>query len=203
MWFWWIIFLVGGYLLGSLPSAYILVKAKKGLDIRKYGSGNVGSTNTMRVAGAGTGLIVFLMDALKGAIPVALALWVIREPDLAVCTGLTAFLGHLYPIWLSFSGGKGVAIAIGIACVLVPKIALLTFAIWLVVVLATGYVSVASCSGGVALALSCLFFGQPWLYTLVFSVLCGMVIVKHRRNFQNIANGTEGKAFGKLFGRKV
>ena len=69
MWFWWIVFLIGGYLLGSVPSAYILVKAKKGLDIRKYGSGNVGTTNTARVAGTGTGVLVFFMDALKGRYP--------------------------------------------------------------------------------------------------------------------------------------
>ncbi len=195
MWFTWIILIIGGYLLGSLPSAYILVKAKKGLDIRKYGSGNVGSTNAVRVAGTGAGILVFFMDALKGAIPVALAYWMLDLPELAVCTGLAAFLGHLYPIWLSFSGGKGVAIAIGIAAVLAPEAALATFIAWVIVALATGYISLASCSGGPVLVLASLFSQQPWFYTLLFAVIAAMVVVRHRKNFQNIAGGTEHKAF--------
>lgn len=195
MWLWWIVFIVGGYLLGSLPSAYLLVKAKKGLDIRKFGSGNVGSTNTARVAGGGVGVLVFFMDALKGAIPAALALWLLESQPIAVCSGLAAFLGHLYPVWLSFKGGKGVATSVGVIAVLAPEIAAAAFLLWLMVSLLSGYVSLGSSAAALSLIPSSLITHQPWLYTLLFTVFCAMVLLKHRGNFQKIANGTEGKSF--------
>lgn len=194
MWFVWLVVIVAAYLLGSIPTAYLLVKLKLGVDIREHGSGNVGSTNSMRVAGKLTGVLVFIIDALKGAAPV-FAARLIGGDVMAVCAGAAAFLGHLYPLWLGFRGGKGVAVSIGIAIVLTPYLALITFAVWFVLLLASGYVSLASCGGGVALALMSVFTAQPWPYTLLYMVLCALVLVRHRSNFRKIAAGTENKSF--------
>lgn len=106
-WLAWVILIIGGYLLGSIPSAYIVVKLKKGTDIRQIGSGNIGATNTIRAAGRGTGVLVFLMDMAKGAIPTLVGMAISR--DLAIVAGFAAFIGHLFPIWLNFKGGKGVS----------------------------------------------------------------------------------------------
>jgi len=190
----WIILIVGAYLLGSVPSAYILVKMRKGIDIRKVGSGNVGSTNTIRAAGRSTGIAVFFMDSLKGYFPALIGLLYAGE-TLAVLAGLAAFIGHLYPIWLSFKGGKGVATTIGIAFALMPLQASLTFAFWFLVLLLTGYVSVASCAGGVFLAVSTLFSNHAPIVYVVFSLITIVIILRHRRNFCNIKNGTEGRIF--------
>ncbi len=192
----WFILLLGAYLLGSVPSAYILVKLRKGIDIRKVGSGNVGSTNTVRVAGKGTGILVFLMDSLKGAIPALIGLKLGGE-TMAMAAGLAAFVGHLYPIWLSFKGGKGVATAIGIAFAFMPLSAAITFAAWFFTLLLTGYVSVASCTGGVVLAILCLLGQHPLAVKLMLVAMIAAVLLKHRPNFRNIKNGTEGKSFRK------
>ncbi|MDO4582204.1 MAG: glycerol-3-phosphate 1-O-acyltransferase PlsY [Bacillota bacterium] len=194
MWLLWILTIAGGYLLGSVPSAYILVKLKKGIDIRKFGSGNVGSTNTMRAAGTATGLTVFLVDMLKGMLPAAAGLW-LSGAELACCAGFAAFIGHLFPVWLQFKGGKGVATALGVGLVLVTKWALIGFAIWLIVTLLSGYVSLGSVSGVGFVPLACLFSGAYWLYTLVFFIVAAIVAIKHRGNFRNIRNGTESKSF--------
>ena len=194
MWFVWVIVIVASYLLGSIPTAYLLVKMKLGVDIRDLGSGNVGTTNSMRVAGRVTGLLVFLIDVLKGAAPV-FAARLIGGEAMAACAACAAFLGHLYPLWLGFRGGKGVAISIGMAAVLTPYLALITFAVWLLLLLITHYVSIASCGSGVVLALLCLFTAQPWPYMVLYAVLCAIVLVRHRSNFRKIAAGTENKSF--------
>ena len=151
LWLTWLVLIIGGYLLGSIPSGYILVKLKKGIDIRRYGSGNPGSTNTARVAGRGLGIVVFALDAAKGAIPALLGLAVC--PEAAALAGFAAFLGHLWPIWLGFSGGKGVATAFGAALVIAPVPSLIVIAAWLIISVATSYVSVGSCSAAVLLVI--------------------------------------------------
>lgn len=195
MWLAWILFIIGGYLLGSIPSAYLLVKARKGLDIRKFGSGNVGSTNSARAAGLSTGVMVFLLDVLKGAIPVAVALWALDEQPLAVVTGLAVFLGHLYPVWLNFSGGKGVATAFGVYCVLAPPVALAAIIVWLIISPISGYVSLGSCCAAAATVIAGLITGQPWTTELLLCLICAMILLRHRSNFRHIADHTESKLF--------
>ena len=104
MWLLWTALIIGSYLLGSIPNAYIIVKLIKGIDIRKVGSGNVGSTNSVRAAGKGAGLLVFACDVLKGVIPVLIGMLI--SDTAALTAGLAAFLGHLFPIWLKFSSVK-------------------------------------------------------------------------------------------------
>ncbi|MBQ1501283.1 MAG: glycerol-3-phosphate 1-O-acyltransferase PlsY [Firmicutes bacterium] len=195
LWITWVVLIIGGYLLGSIPAGYVLVKLKKGIDIRRYGSGNIGSTNTVRVAGAGTGALVFAIDVAKGAVPALLGLLVCEEA--ALLAGLAAFIGHLWPIWLGFSGGKGVATGFGVGIVIAPILSLIVIAVWLVVAVVTGYVSVASCSASILLLILLICTGHSWVCIAVFTVIVGLICWRHKKNFQNIRNGTEGKSFRK------
>ena len=183
-WLAWVILIVVGYLIGSIPSAYIVVKLKKGTDIRKIGSGNIGATNTIRAAGRGTGVLVFLMDMAKGAIPTLVA-------------GLSAFIGHLFPIWLNFKGGKGVSTAFGVALAMYPLYALMCISLWFIVMVATGYVSLGSCCGTSLMPFISIFTHQPLICTIVFFIIAFLVCWRHRENFRKIKAGTEGRSFRK------
>lgn len=194
MWFVWLIVLLAAYLLGSIPTAYLLVKLKKGIDIRSFGSGNVGTTNSLRAAGPSTGVLVLLIDMAKGAVP-AYAAGLIGGPLMAAAAGAAAFIGHLCPLWLGFRGGKGVAVTIGVAVVITPWLALLTIGGWLLALLIGGYVSMASCCGAVLLPLLSLVTNQPYPYTLLYFVLGALVIIRHRSNYRNIRAGREEKMF--------
>ncbi|MCR4963682.1 MAG: glycerol-3-phosphate 1-O-acyltransferase PlsY [Firmicutes bacterium] len=195
--FWqWLALLTGAYLLGSIPSAYLLVKLSRGIDIRQFGSGNVGSTNTVRAAGKKTGILVFLIDSLKGAIPTLIGLKLGGE-NMAAAAGAIAVIGHMFPVWLKFKGGKGVATTIGMSFVLTPLGALITFAIWFLTLLLTGYVSLGSCVGGVALWICYLCGHHSFVVNIIILAVVLLVIWKHRSNFRNIKNGTESKSFRK------
>lgn len=196
MWFVWVVVLAGAYLLGSIPTAYLLVKLNAGVDIREVGSGNVGSTNSFRAAGKKTGTLVFLIDVAKGFIPVYLANLIGGE-WMAVFAGLLVLIGHMFPLWLGFKGGKGVACALGIAFALVPLVALMALGVWLILALSTGYVSIASCAAILSAALISLFMQQPWMYTLLLFVITVLAVIRHRKNFENLARGTENKSFRK------
>lgn len=192
MWLTWVIVIIAAYLMGSIPCAYLLVKWKDGRDIRKIGSGNPGSTNTVRTAGPLIGGLVFLGDGLKCALPALAGLHLVG-PGLAACAGLAAFLGHLYPVWLSFQGGKGVACDLAMGLVLAPWIALSSVGVWAVVILLTGYVSLGSCIAVAFSAVLCLLTHQNWMITLLFSLSALLVILRHRSNFKHIKEGTEHK----------
>ena len=192
MWLTWLILIIAAYLIGSIPCAFLLVKLASGRDIRKFGSGNPGSTNSVRAAGPVIGGLVFLCDGLKSALPTLVGLLLVG-PSLAACAGLAAFIGHLYPVWLRFEGGKGVACLLGMGLVLVPGIAGICFGVWGVLTLITGYVSVGSCAGACAAFLLCLFTAQPWVLTLLFAVTAALVVLRHRTNIQHILDGTERK----------
>jgi len=195
-WLVWLVVLACAYLLGSIPTGYLFVKLKSGKDIRQMGSGNVGSTNTVRVAGKKIGLLVFVIDVGKSFV----ATWLAHKIGgdwMAVCAGLIAILGHMFPLWLNFRGGKGVACSLGISLALTPWVGLAALAAWLVIAVGTGYVSIGSCSAILFAALVALFTQQPWLYTLLYFVVFALVTVKHRSNFVNLAHGTENKSFRK------
>src|SRR6516164_4001166 len=142
---------VGSYLLGGIPFGY-LVGRWRGVDIFQHGSGNIGATNVGRVLGRRFGILVFMLDFAKGALPALAASWVtlpaedslqtaLGKDGLGVIAGLAAFLGHLFPIYLRFRGGKGVATGAGVVAVLLPGPALAALATWVVAVMATRYVS--------------------------------------------------------------
>jgi glycerol-3-phosphate acyltransferase PlsY len=187
---------LGAYLIGAIPAAYLAGKAK-GVDLRKHGSGNLGATNAWRVLGWKIGLAVYLFDTLKGALPVLLlphpeanaALW-------KIAYGVAAIVGHVRPIYLGGKGGgKGVATAGGVFLALAPKALLVALAIFAAVFLATGYVSLGSLSAAVALPLALLAFdGARVTPVLVIGVLvAAFVFWTHRANIGRLRRGEESR----------
>ena len=187
-----ILLCLAAYLIGSIPFAYILVQRKRNMDIRQFGSGNVGSTNALRAAGASTAAVVFLCDIAKGALPVFIA-QVLGGDVLVLFVGLSAFFGHLYPVWLQFHGGKGVAIGLGISIVLLPQLFWIALVVWGLTLLISRYVSVASCLASFSMVVVFIITQQPWLYSLLIGIAVAFIILRHRSNFRNIAKGTEVK----------
>jgi acyl phosphate:glycerol-3-phosphate acyltransferase len=196
IWLAWILLIVFGYLLGSIPTGYLIVKLKSGKDVRKVGSGNVGSTNTIRAAGKMTGGIVFVLDVAKGVIPTLIGLLTVGF-ELAAFAGLAAVIGHLWPVFLKFSGGKGVASGFGVALVLEPIVALICITIWLIFAIITGYVSLASCIATALVAILAFITPMPLLSVLALFIMAALITWRHRENFQKIKNGTEHKSFRK------
>lgn len=196
----------GGYVSGATPFGYLAGKLK-GMDIRQHGSGNIGATNVIRVMGKGIGIPVFILDLLKGWLPVWLAkAWLVTLPEGAalvstgaVVTGLAAVLGHMFTFWLGFKGGKGVATTTGVLLGIAPIAMLGGLAVWLVFFFTMRYVSLASMMAGVGVAVTMLIqmsrSGQWDVVMLGFGLLIMLlVIVRHRANIQRILAGTEPKA---------
>ncbi|MCL2678234.1 MAG: glycerol-3-phosphate 1-O-acyltransferase PlsY [Clostridiales bacterium] len=196
--------IVLGYLIGSVPMGYIVVKAISGKDIRTEGSKNVGTTNTLRLVGKFGAALVFVSDIAKGALPTIIGLIYGRHffgndggVIVALLCGVAAWVGHVFPLFLQFVGGKGAATGLGIVFALSPIPALLGAAVWL----ATLYISRY---GSLATIITCLFIGiwllistPHWLYTLLIWLLIAFILYKHRENIKRLLNGTENK-FGKL-----
>lgn len=171
-----------GYLSGSIPFGLILVRATRGVDVRERGSGNIGATNVARVAGKGLGVLVLVLDALKGALPVLLAQRV-AGPSVAAGVGVAAFAGHVAPVWLGFRGGKGVATALGVVAVLAPWAALagaLTYALVLAVLRISSVGSLLA--GLVAVTVAWLVPGTPAVAAALTSVLFLAMLWTHRGN---------------------
>ena len=192
---------VFGFLLGSVPFAYIISKAVGGIDIRKVGSGNVGATNVARVLGLKWGSLVFLLDALKGFLPVLIVrLLVPYNIELALATGLAPILGHIFTPFLGFRGGKGVATSLGVFLALSPVGVLIGFMIWIITVLLTGYVSLGSLLGSLSAFLWILFL-DPNKGSLPFVLVSGIVVAliwfRHRENIRRIIGGKEPKIWEK------
>ena len=197
-----IVFLTG-YLFGSLPSGYIAGKLS-GVDVRQHGSGNIGATNVLRILGKRWGLAVFAADALKGFVAVRVALWIVGQtPELAAYSEFYAILaaascitGHSFPVWLRFKGGKGVATSAGAIFGVMPIAAITIFLVWLVVFLATRYVSVASVVAALALPLCVgvlVWMGKTHGTVLVYfsAAMTALVVWRHRSNFARLRAGTE------------
>ena len=172
-----------GYLSGSIPFGLILVRAVRGVDVRAQGSGNIGATNVARVAGKGLGVLVLVLDALKGSLPVLLARAVDPRPLVPEAVGLAAFVGHVAPPWLGFRGGKGVATALGVLAVLAPWAALAGAVTYGIVLAAVRISSVVSLLAGlVAVAVAWLAPGTPPAAAALTSVLFAAMLWTHRGN---------------------
>jgi len=200
----WILF---GYIVGATPFGFLAGKFFRGIDIRKEGSGNIGATNVMRVLGKKIGYTVFALDVLKGFVPVMLAKIFandvpvngVQVESLVPClTTVATILGHHFPSWLKFKGGKGIATSAGSMLPLIPIIIVTAFIIWMVTVSLTKYVSLASIFAAITLptgvALQCAF-DQNWQTRLpvliLTSVACIMAILRHRGNIERLLQGTE------------
>ena len=199
------------YLLGSIPFGYLLVLIFRGEDIRLTGSGNIGATNVARSGAKGLGIATLALDALKGALAVYIAGLLVGSKypscqdhlDLYFCmpvlrvkaeAALFAVLGHVFPVWLRFKGGKGVATALGVFCVLFPKAILLALAIFILVVAITRYVSLGSILGAIAFPVAAYFLQSTDAVSLLLaSAVSLIVILKHHQNIGRLLSGTESR----------
>lgn len=182
-----------GYLIGSLPTGLIVIRLLRGIDIRRYGSGNIGATNVFRVAGLPTAALVLAVDMLKGAIPVLLARAWDQPPLVAVLGGLAAIAGHNWSIFLRFSGGKGIATSFGVLLALSPASAGVAAAVWLLVVSVTRYASLASLLGIAAVPPAMWLRREPREYVAFGALALVLAIYRHRANIARLRRGTELK----------
>ncbi len=189
LWYWLPLAFFIGYLLGSIPFGLILTKAAGLGDVRNIGSGNIGATNVLRTGNKGLAAATLLLDGLKGTAAVLLAgYWFGQAP--AVLAGLGAFLGHLYPVWLKFKGGKGVATYIGVLAALVPKAAALFASVWLMVAIIMRYSSLAALIASLAVPASLFGMGEKELGA-VATLMSALIFWKHRANIRRLKSGEE------------
>lgn len=197
------LFLLEGYCLGSIPSAVWIGILFFGKDVRHFGSGNAGATNTFRVLGLGAGTVVLIADILKGLLAVKIPVWLnIPSPfhelsviDFSLLCGFMAVVGHLYPLFAKFKGGKGVATALGIMIAAAPESAAFTILFFLLVWLSSGYVSLASITSGFFFAFIYffLFKSESNLLTALALLIPFLLLFTHRTNILKLLKGTETK----------
>ncbi|MBI3700295.1 MAG: glycerol-3-phosphate 1-O-acyltransferase PlsY [Afipia sp.] len=180
-----------GYLCGSIPFGLVLTKIAGTQDLRTVGSGNIGATNVLRTGNKGLAAATLLGDLLKGTVAV-IAAGSYAGPDAAMAAGLGAFLGHLYPVWLGFKGGKGVATYIGVLLGLFWPAAAAFCAIWLCVAIISRYSSLSALIASAVVPMM-LFMSQHSALAVLFAVLTLMLWIKHRENIERLFAGTEGK----------
>ena len=195
-----IVWIILAYLLGSLPVGVLLARIK-GQDPRKAGSGNIGATNVMRTAGKTLGAVTLIGDALKGFLPVWFAMRFGLPTPMVAAIGLAAFLGHLFPIYLGFKGGKGIATALGIFLAFSPFAVLIDIAVFAVVLEVWRYVSLGSLVAAVLMPLLLFLFlllGEPlsYAYVAVAFIMAVFAFVKHAPNIKRLRAGTEHKIGG-------
>ena len=185
--------IIFGYLLGSVPFSYLIPKAK-GIDIRKVGSGNVGGTNVIRAMGLKFGLLATILDLLKAVIPVYLATRFLLFDWQIALVAITPVLGHIFPVWLGFKGGKGVSSTIGVLLVLLGwKHFLILILIWVIVIVIFQIMSVASLLMLSLLPLFLAYFSYPMPYYFLVIALAVLIWWDHRENLQRIKQGVEPK----------
>jgi acyl phosphate:glycerol-3-phosphate acyltransferase len=196
--------IIAAYLIGSIPTALIISKKYFGIDIRDYGSGNMGATNTFRVLGKKYGTIVMVCDILKGVLSVGLLCLVpyylrsdnsIEKTNFMIGLGLAAVLGHVFPIWANFKGGKGVATLFGMIIAIQPMIALSCVGVFLLVLFLTRFVSLSSILAGIMLPISVLWiWNEDEILYRIFALLVALLIVlTHQKNIGKLMRGAENR----------
>src|SRR6478736_4416910 len=197
-----VLFILFAYLIGSIPTAVWISRYFFGVDIRDYGSGNAGATNTFRVLGSKWGTIVMSVDVLKGVVATSLYIFLPfymhnewDRTNLMVGLGLAAVVGHIFPLWAGFRGGKGVATLFGMIVAIQPLVSVCCVGVFLLVLYLTRFVSLSSILSGVSFAVFILFiFNDDVTLYRVFSVAVAlMIILTHQKNINRIINGTESK----------
>ena len=185
---------ITSYLLGSIPFGYLLVRVFRGEDVRKSGSGNIGATNVSRTSPV-LGAATLLLDALKGFAAVALARhWHPGDKELLATAALFAIAGHMFPMWLRWRGGKGVATALGSFLCLAPRPVLIMVAVFLVVVAASRYISLGSILAALSFPLLVIFIEHyPTLPVLLVSTACALIVFRHHENIRRLIQGNESK----------
>ncbi len=183
--------IVLAYFIGALPTGLILVRVLRGEDIRKYGSGNIGAANVLRVAGPAVAAAVLLVDVLKGLVPVLLALRAGLAPWAVVATGLAAIAGHNWSIFLGFRGGKGIATSAGVLAGLSLQAALVASAVWIVVVAISRFSSLGSLVAAVSVPITLWRLRTPPEYVAFGLIAALLAIYRHRANIERLVAGTE------------
>lgn len=181
------------YLLGSIPNGLWLCCALWHVDLRQHGSHNIGATNAWRTLGKGPGFLVFFLDMLKGLLAVWLGEMLVGTPPVMILCGVLAIVGHSLSLFLRFHGGKGVATGLGVILMLMPKVTVIVFLVWLLLVLATRYVSLGSIVAAALVPVLALVFGYPALYVAFGVLAAALIIVRHRSNITRLLNGTENR----------
>jgi glycerol-3-phosphate acyltransferase PlsY len=184
-----------GYLLGSIPFGLLLTRLAGTRDIRTIGSGNIGATNVLRTGRRGLAAATLVGDALKGSVAVWLATW-FGGPDLAVPAALGAFFGHLFPVWLNFKGGKGVATYIGLLLALAWPAAIFFCVVWILVAALTRYSSLAALIASAATPVFLWWYQHDLRSAMLFLVLSVLLWIMHRSNIARLVSGREGKIGG-------
>ena len=185
---------IAAYLIGSIPFGYLIVRQKLGGDIRESGSGGTGATNVSRRAGKVAGLLTLLLDAAKGSVAVLIAKTVTGDEWVIAFAAIAALVGHIFPMWLGFRGGKGVATGVGVFLVLAPVALLCAGAIFAGVVAVTRYVSLASITAAALIPAFVWLMTDDFWPLLVASVVGAMLIIfAHRGNIRRLVEGTEPK----------
>lgn len=182
---------LAAYLLGAVPFGLILSKTVSKRDPREFGSGNIGATNAMRTGGKLVGVLTLVADIAKGAMPVSLALFAGWSETAVAAVAAATFLGHIFPVYLKFSGGKGVATMLGVMLPWQPLAALIGIACWAVVLMLSGYVSLASVLAALLLPILLVATGSALPALLVGTLFAILVTMKHASNIRRLISGTE------------
>ena len=197
-----IVLIILAYIIGSIPTAVWVSKSVFGIDIRDYGSGNAGATNSFRVLGSKWGSFVMLVDVTKGVLATSLYILIpfylnneLARTNFMIALGMVAVLGHIFPIFANFRGGKGVATLLGMALAIQPMVALLCLVVFLITLLSTRFVSLSSMLAGVAFMVLILFIfnEKETIYRLFAIIVAMMVVVTHQKNITRLFKGTENK----------
>jgi len=179
-----------GYALGSVPFAFLLAR-RAGIDVRVAGSGNVGAANVLRTTGTPLGIATVVLDVSKGAAAVLIAQSIAGTAAAMAAAGVAAIVGHIYPVWLRFHGGKGVAVAAGVFGVLTPLATLAALAVFSLVVFVTRFVSLGSIAASVTLPPAATFAGAPRQVLLATCVSSGLILFRHRSNLRRLVERRE------------
>lgn len=180
------------YFIGSIPFSYLIPKFVSKIDIRQVGSGNTGTTNVVRTLGLKVGVLAFIGDFFKGLLPTLIGYLLLGNTG-ALLGGAFAVLGHCYPVWLKFKGGKGIATSAGVLVILIPYIFLILLGLQFIIIFATRYMSLASITSAVLLPVLCMLFSVPTEIIIFSAGLGAFVIYRHRSNLMRLIRGEEKK----------
>ena len=186
------------YLVGSVPFAFLLSR-RRGIDLRRVGSGNVGATNVLRTSGVPMAVIAMGLDVIKGAAAVIMAQRLSGGPGAPMAAGLASVLGHIYPIWLRFRGGKGVATAAGVFAILTPLALGIASAAFVLAVWITRYISVGSVVGALTLTAAAVFTDAPAAVEIGSAIAALVILQRHRHNIKRVFAGTERRIGQRLY----
>jgi glycerol-3-phosphate acyltransferase PlsY len=185
--------IIASYFIGAIPTGVVLAKAFSGTDIRREGSGNIGATNVTRVLGKKLGALTLAGDLLKGFLPVCIGSYLVSSLNVVYLMGLAAFLGHLFPVYLRFKGGKGVATGLGVFLYFAPLVILIEVVVFVALVGIWKYVSLGSLIAAAVMPLLLLLFASQKPVVLLSSAFALLIFIKHKANIQRLLNGTENK----------